>query len=117
MTGPAASAVVHAAVIGPDPATGIPVRLRSAAVSSTGALDADGRATLPLVDTQQRPLTEQVAWDHDWPGAAVIIGAEISDVAESRDIRDRVRRLARLRMDQPGDDAYLAEILASEAAY
>jgi len=117
VTGPAASAVVRAAVIGPDPATGIAVRLRSAAVSSIGTLDADGRATLPLVDTQQRPLTQQVAWGHDWPTTAVIIGAEISDATESRDVRDRVRRLARLRMDQPGDDAFLAEILASESAY
>ena len=82
-----------------------------------GRLDADGRATLPLVDTQQRPLTQQVAWGHDWPTTAVIIGAEISDATESRDVRDRVRRLARLRMDQPGDDAFLAEILASESAY
>jgi hypothetical protein len=117
VTGAAASAVVRAAVIGPDPATGIAVRLRSQAISSTGALDADGRATLPLVDTQQRPLTEQVAWDHDWPTTAVIIGAEIANAAESRDVRDRVRRLARLRMDQPGEDAFLAEVLASESTY
>jgi hypothetical protein len=117
VTGAAASAVVRAAVIGPDPATGIAVRLRSQAVSSTGALDADGRATLPLVDTQQRPVTEQVAWDHDWQTTAVIIGREISSGTESRDIRDRVRRFARLRLDQPRDDAFLAEILASESAY
>jgi hypothetical protein len=117
VTGAAASAVVRAAVIGPDPATGIAVRLRSPAVTSIGALDADGRATLPLVDTQQRPLTEHAAWDHDWPTAAVIVGAQISNVAESRDTRDRVRGFARLRMDQPGDDAFLAEILASESGY
>ena len=117
VTGAAASAVVRAAVIGPDAATGIAVRLRSRSISSTGALDADGRVTLPLVDTQQRPLTEQVAWDHDWPATAVIIGVQISDVTESRDTRDRVRSLARLRMDHPGDDAFLAEILASESAY
>ncbi len=117
VAGTAAAAVVRAAVIGPDPATGIAVQLRSQAVSSSGALDADGRATLPLVDTRQRPMTEQGAWDHDWPATSVIIGTEISDATESRDTRDRVRRLARLRMDQPGEDAFLAEILASESAY
>jgi len=108
---------VRAAVIGPDSATGIAVRLRSRSVGSNGALDADGRATLPLVDTQQRPLTEQAAWDHDWPATSVIIGTEVSDVTEAREARERVRRLARSRMDQPGDDAFLAEILASESAY
>ena len=117
VTGAAVSAVVRAAVIGPDPATGIAVRLRSQAVSGTGALDADGRATLPLVDTQQRPLTERVAWDHDWPTTTVTIGAEIVNGTGSRDMRDRVRRLARLRLDHPGEDAFLAEILASESAY
>jgi len=117
VTGTAATAVVRAAVIGPNPASGIAVQLRSQAVSSTGALDADGRAALPLVDTQQRPMTEQAAWNHDWPATSVIIGTEIADVTESRDTRDRVRRLARLRMDQPGDDAFLAELLASESAY
>ena len=117
VTGAAASAVVRTAVIGPDPATGIAVRLRSQAVSGTGALAADGRATLPLVDTQQRPLTERVAWNHDWLTTAVTIGAEIANPTESRDVRDRVRRLARLRMDQPGEDAFLAEVLASESAY
>jgi hypothetical protein len=117
VTGAAATAVVRAAVIGPDPATGIAVRLRSRSVSSSGALDADGRATLPLFDTQQRRLTDQVAWAHDWPTTAVIIGAEISEVTESRDFRQRVRRLARSRLEHPREDAYLAEILASESAY
>ncbi len=116
-TGTAAAAVVRAAVIGPDPATGIAVQLRSQAITSTGALDADGRATLPLVDAQRRPMTEQAVWDHDWPATSVIIGTGISAAMESRDTRDRVRRLARLRMEQPGEDAFLAEILASESAY
>ena len=117
MAGTATTAVVRAAVIGPDPATGVAVQLRSGAIGSIGTLDADGRAILPLVDTQQRPLPEQAAWNHDWPATSVIIGAEISDVTESRETRERVRRLARLRLDQPGDDAFLAEILASESVY
>ena len=120
VTGAAASAVVRAAVVGPDTATGIAVLLRSRSVSSSGSLDADGRATLPLFDPQQRPLTEQVAWAHDWPTTEVIIGAEISEISqatESRDFRERVRRLARSRLEHPPEDAYLAEILASESAY
>jgi len=65
-------AVVRAAVIGPDPATGVAVWVRSGAVSGTGALDADGHATLPLADAQQRPMTELAAWDHEWPSTSVI---------------------------------------------
>ena len=114
LAGTTATAVVRAAVIGPDPATGVAVQLRAGAIGSTGTLDADGRATLRLVDTQRRRLTEQAVWDHDWPTASVIIGA---DVTEPRETRERVRRLARLRMDRPGDDAFLAEILASESSY
>jgi hypothetical protein len=107
-------AVVRAAIIGPDPATGIGVQLRSGAVSGASVLDADGRAKLPLVDSQQRPMTESAAWDHDWTATSVIIG---TDVAETRETRERVRRWVRARLDQPGDDAFLAEILASESAY
>jgi hypothetical protein len=106
--------VVRAATIGPDPATGIAVQVRSGAVSGTGALDTDGRATLPLVDAQQRPMTESAAWDHDWPTTSVIVGA---DVTESRQTRERVRRWVRARLDQPPGDAFLAEILAGESAY
>jgi hypothetical protein len=94
-------AVVRAAVIGPDPATGIGVQLRSGAVSGSGVLDADGRAALPLVDTQQRPMTESAAWDHDWTATSVIIGAQVS---ETRETRDRVRRWVRARLDRPGDE-------------
>ena len=53
-TSTAVVAVVRAAVIGPDPATGITVLLRSegpgasGAIVGSGALDADGHATLPL---------------------------------------------------------------------
>ena len=107
-------AVVRAAVIGPDRATGVAVRVRSGAVGGSGTLDADGRATLPLFDTQQRPMTESAAWDRDWTNTSVIVGAEVS---ESRESRERVRRWARARLDRPADDAFLAEILAGESSY
>lgn len=107
-------AVVQAAVIGPDPATGVTVRLRSADIEGTGTLDAAGRATLPLQDGQRRALTESAAWGHDWSATSVIVGAETPESAETR---QRVRRWARARLDLPPRDAFLAEILASESAY
>ncbi|GAB1814431.1 hypothetical protein [Mycobacterium sp. MUNTM1] len=107
-------AVVQAAVIGPDPATGIAVRLRSADIDGTGTLDAAGRATFPLEDGQRRALTESAAWSHDWSATSVIVGAETPESAETR---ERVRRWARARLDLPPRDAFLAEILASESAY
>jgi hypothetical protein len=117
VAGAAVVAVVRAAVIGPDPATGVSVQLRSGAISGSGALDADGRATLPLVDGQQRPVTESAAWDHDWSATSVIIGAPVSGATETRETRERVRRWARARLDRPADDAFLAEILAAESDY
>lgn len=107
-------AAVQAAVIGPDPATGIAVRLRSAAIDGTGTLDAAGRATLPLEDSRGRALTESAAWDHDWSATSVVVGAETPESAETR---ERVRGWARARLDLPPRDAFLAEILASESAY
>ncbi|OBH89233.1 hypothetical protein [Mycobacterium sp. E2989] len=112
--GPAVVARVRAAVIGPDAPTGVAVRLRSGAFSGAGALDAAGRATLQLIDAEQRPLTESAAWDHDWSVTSVLVGAETT---ESADTRERVRRWARARLDRPADDAFLAEILAAESAY
>ncbi len=112
--GTAAAALVRAAVIGPDAPTGVQVRLRSGAVSGTGALDADGRATLPLIDGAQRPLTESAAWDHDWTATSVLVGVETT---ESPETRERARRWARARLDRPARDAFLAEILAAESAY
>ena len=109
-----AVAVVRAAVIGPGAPTGLPVHLRSGSVSGTGVLDADGRATLALVDAHQRPLTESAAWNHDWPTTSVTIGA---DVEESPRTRERIRNFARARLDQPPSDAFLAEILAAESNY
>jgi hypothetical protein len=115
--GTAVVAVVRAAVIGPDPATGVEVRLRSGAIGGSGALDADGRVTLPLVDDQRRPVPESAAWDHDWSATSVIVGAQESGATETRETRERVRRWARARLDQPPGDAFLAEILAAESDY
>ena len=117
VAGTAVIAVVRAAVIGPDPATGVGVQLRSGAIGGAGVLDADGRAALPLVDTRQRPVAESAAWDHDWSATSVIVGAPISGATETPETRERVRRWARTRLEQPPDDAYLAEILAGESDY
>jgi hypothetical protein len=105
---------VRAAASGPDPASGVAVRLRSGAISGAGDLDAGGRATLPLVDAQHQPMTESAAWDHDWRTTTVTIGA---DVEESRQTRERIRGFARARLAQPTSDAFLAEILAAESNY
>ncbi len=117
VAGTAVVAVVRAAIIGPDPPTGVAVQLRSGTISGTSALDADGRATLPLLDTQQRPVTESAAWNHDWPATSVIVGAQVSGVIETRETRERVRRWARARLDRPANDAFLAEMLAAESDY
>jgi hypothetical protein len=112
--GAAAVAVVQAAVMGPDPAAGVAVRVRSGALSGEGTLDADGHATLSLLDAERRPITESAAWDHDWSDTSVVVGA---DITESRETRERVRRWARARLDGPADDAFLSEILAGESSY
>ncbi|GAB4599335.1 hypothetical protein [Mycobacterium avium] len=112
--GSAVVAVVQADVIGPDPATGIAVRLRSAAVEGAGALDAAGRATFPLTGARGA-LTESAAWGHDWSATEVQVGAAVS--TESPHTRERVRRWARARLESPPRDAFLAEILAAESAY
>jgi hypothetical protein len=115
MAGTAVVAAVRAAVLGPDPATGIAVRLQCGPISGSSPLDAQGGATLPLVDAEQRPVTEPAAWDHDWAATSAIVG--MSGTTETRETRERVRRWARARLDRPGDDAFLAEILSSESAY
>ncbi|HJT96503.1 MAG TPA: hypothetical protein VJ777_31890 [Mycobacterium sp.] len=109
-----AKAVVSAALSGTSSPAGIAVRLRSGAVVGTGVLDADGSATLSLVDAQQLPITETAAWDHDWPTTAVTVGAEVQ---ESSRTRERIREFARARLNQPASDAFLAEILAAESDY
>ncbi|MBX9639757.1 MAG: hypothetical protein K2X97_08530 [Mycobacteriaceae bacterium] len=70
--GPGAVAVVRAAVIGPEPATDVAVRVRSGGITGAGALDAAGRATVPLVDAQRGDLTESGAWNHDWQTTSVV---------------------------------------------
>ncbi len=99
---------------GANSPAGIAVRLRSGTISGAGALDADGTATLQLLDEQLQPIAESGAWDQDWRAATVTIGA---DVVESAETRERVREFARTRLREPGDDAFLAEILAVESDY
>ncbi|MDT5186109.1 MAG: hypothetical protein QOI29_4267 [Mycobacterium sp.] len=89
------------------------MRLRSGDLGGSGALDADGVADFPLVDGQQ-PVTESVAWDHDWRSTAVTVGV---DVDESRQTRERIRDFARARLRGPAGDAFLAEVLAAESDY
>jgi hypothetical protein len=108
------TALVRVAVSGPDQPTGIAVRLGAGAVGGTGTLDADGRATLQLLNAGQHPITELAAWDHDWSIATVIVGAEVE---ESRETRQRIRDFARARLHRPPGDAFLAEILAAESDY
>lgn len=105
---------MRTSLVGPDPATGIAVRLRSGPIDGAGTLDATGRATLPLSDARGGPLTESGAWDHDWSAASVLVGA---DTTETPETRERLRRWARARLARPPHDAFLAEILASESSY
>jgi hypothetical protein len=115
IAGPVAVAAVRVATTAP--AAGVSVRLRSGALSGVGVLDADGRATLPLVGAEQHPVTETQAWDHDWPTTAVTVGSDVDDSDGAAHIRERVRAFARARLAQPGPDAFLAEILAAESDY
>lgn len=108
------SAVVNTEVSGPGSPAGIAVRVRSGGISGAGALDAAGTATLRLFGDDGSPVTENAAWDRDWRGTEVSVGV---DVAEDRQVRDRVRTFARSRLRSPGADAYLAEILAAESDY
>ncbi len=117
VAGAAVVAVVRAAVLGPDPTTGIEVRLRSGGIGGSGALDADGRATLPLVDGERRPLTESAAWEHDWSPTSVVVGVEVAGFSEAPETRERIRRWVRARLDRPPNDAFLAEIIAAESDY
>ncbi len=110
-------AVVRVAIIGPRRPAGVAVHLHSGTVSGVGALDADGRAVLPLVDARRQPVTESAAWDHDWSETSLAVGAPLSEATETPETRERVRRWARARLDRPADDAFLAEILAAESAY
>jgi hypothetical protein len=115
MAGPVAVAAVR--VVTAAPAGGVPVRLRSGAITGSGVLDDGGRATLELVEAEQQPVTETQAWNHDWSTTTVAIGAEVEDSAEAAGLRERVRAFARARLARPGGDAFLAEILAAESDY
>ena len=111
-------ATVRVTTSGSGPASGIGVQLRSDGVSGAGVVDAGGRVTLRLVDTQrQQPITEAAAWNHHWPTTTVTIGVDSPGAGESPEIRERIRRFARLRLQRPAIDAYLAEIVAAESDY
>lgn len=110
----AVTCVVRVALSGLGSADGLTVRLTSGAVTGSGVLGADGRATFPLRDEQDRSLTENAAWGRDWSTTTVSVGA---DADESAQTRARVREFARGRLSAPADDAFLVEILAAEADY
>ena len=107
-------AVVRVELSGSGLASGITVRVRSGALGGSGVLDAEGVAAFPLVDGQQRPVTESAAWDHDWRSTVVTVGAEVE---ESPSTRERIRDFARARLRAPAGDAFLAEVLAAESDY
>jgi hypothetical protein len=115
MAGPTAVASVRVATSAP--VSGIEVRLRAGPFTGAGVLSADGRATLPLVGATSAPVTEVQAWDHDWPTATVTIGADVDDSAAAAELRQRLRDFARGRLARPGQDAFLAEVLAAESDY
>ena len=112
--GDGVTATLHAAAVGPGSPAGVPVTLRCGDLTAVGALDASGRATIPVLDPARASLSVAGGWDQDWSGTEVIVGA---GVAEAREARERVRQFARSRLAQPGPDAYLAEILAAESDY
>lgn len=112
--GEVATAVVQAELSGPASPTGIAVRVSSGDIGGAGSLDAAGTATIALVDRSRASISETAAWGRDWTDTAVSVGAE---VAESPEIRDRVRAFARARLQRPGGDAFLAEVLAAESDY
>ncbi len=112
--GPQVNATVGVELSDGDSPSGIPVRLRSGTIGGVGVLDGRGRASFPLVDAQQQPVTESTAWNHDWQATAVTVGAEVE---ESPETRQRVRDFVRARLAAPAGDAFLAEILAAESDY
>ena len=111
---PVANVVVDVQLSGDDSPSGIPVRLRSGLLSGAAVLDDRGQARFGLIDDQRQPVAESTAWNHDWEGTEVTVGA---DVDESPETRLRVRDFARARLAAPAGDAYLAEILAAESDY
>lgn len=107
--------LVEAAVSGAGHADGIPVTVRCGGFGGTGVLDAYGRAEVPI-GAVAGPMTETEAWNQDWRTAEVHVGTTVTG-AEDAGTRSRVRALARARLAAPGDDAFLAEILAAESDY
>lgn len=112
--GTAATAVVRTELSGLTSPTGIAVRLNSGDIGGAGALDDTGTATIALLDEESVPVTETLAWNRDWQDIAVTVGA---GVGETPEVRDRVRAYARARLQRPGADAFLAEVLAAESDY
>jgi hypothetical protein len=110
-------AVVRVELSGAGLASGIAVRLRSGALGGDSVLDADGGAAFPLVDADNRPVTESAAWDHDWRSTAVTVGVEVNESVDAAQTRQRIRDFARARLRGPADDAFLVEVLAAESDY
>ncbi|MBX7434319.1 hypothetical protein JDV09_19780 [Mycobacterium sp. Y57] len=104
---------VHADLSGGASPAGVGVRLASGAIGGAGVLDETGRATVALFEAHE-PVTETIAWNHDWRDTDVMIGVP---VRESREHRERAREFARSRLRTPGADAFLAEVLAAESDY
>jgi hypothetical protein len=105
---------VRVALSGLGSPNGVAVRLRSGSFEGDGVLGADGRATFPVVGSDQQPISESAAWDHDWRSTTLAVGA---DTGESAQTRERVREFANARLASPADDAFLAEIVAAESDY
>jgi hypothetical protein len=105
---------VHAELSGFGSPAGIPAIVRTGSLGGRGELGADGRARLAVVDARSKPVSVSAAWGGDWRSTVVTIGA---DVEESAATRERVRAFARARLTDPGDDAFLAELIAAESDY
>ncbi|MDV3129696.1 hypothetical protein M1247_32660 [Mycobacterium sp. 21AC1] len=113
--GSAVNAHVQVALAGPGQPDGIAVNLRCGEYHGAAVLDAAGRAVFQVLDAGGQPLDETPAWNQDWSAAVVSVG--VSGAGESEHTRTRVRELARARLATPGEDAYLAEVLAAESDY
>lgn len=109
-----AKAAVRVDLSGPGLAAGIAVRLQSGTLGGASVLDADGVATFAVVDEKEQPVTESVAWDHDWRSTAVTVGAGVEELPQTR---ERIRDFARARLREPAGDAFLAEVRAAESDY
>ena len=93
-----AKAAVRVDLSGPGLAAGIAVRLQSGTLGGASVLDADGVATFAVVDEKEQPVTESVAWDHDWRSTAVTVGAGVEELPQTR---ERIRDFARARLREP----------------